>query len=148
MEDETLEAVRKRILAPFQAQRGVPVWAPWGASGWSAVVILKPSHKWAKGLRVKPATGKEVSEGKVPLDQLIKRDQSLKGKDRPGFAPSEVFAHREPAEAEAEPEKIPEPVVEEPKPKPKKKMSEAGSLKRAKKIFGLIGNGSFNDDDW
>lgn len=102
---EQLMALRKRILAPFQAQRGANVWAPWGKSGWSAVVIMKAQRKWAKGIRVKPHNGEETAKGRVPMSQLISRDPKLKGKDRPSLTPAEIFA---------EPEKEPEPVEEIP----------------------------------
>ena len=114
--NEELTEVRRRILADFQVQRGSEVWAPWGKSGWSAVVIRKPLRKKADGMRVKPKTGEEVAKGKVPKDRLVRRDSALKGKDRPGFTPEEVFAHL-PEKAKPRPKPAEEaPVVEDPKP--------------------------------
>jgi len=93
--DEQLKDLRKRILLPWQVQRGSAVWAPWGKSGWSAVNVMKAQRKWAHGMRVKPQTGKETAKGKIPMDRLIKRDPKLKGKDRPQFTPDEVFPPEE-----------------------------------------------------
>jgi len=151
-EDELrLKELRLRILAPFQAQRGTNVWAPWGPSGWSAVVILKPKCKWATGLRVKPNNGKEVSEGKVPLGRLLRRDPKLKGKDRPTFSPDVVFAHRKAEEEkkmEPEPAGVvtpPPPPVETPEQKIKRTASER--LRRAQRIVELFGSDT-TPDDW
>jgi len=101
MTEEQLAELRRRILLPWQVQRGSSVWAPWGKSGWSAVVVKTSQRKWAVGMRVKPATGDEVAKGKVPKGRLIKRDLSLKGKDRPEATPEEVFAPMEKADADA-----------------------------------------------
>lgn len=116
MSEDQLTALQKRILLPWQVQRGSTVWAPWGKSGWSAVDIKKAQRKWAKGMRVKPNTGKEVAQGKVPLDRLLKRDPKLKGKDRPGLSPTEVFAHRDEKKKEAPVEKKPDLDLEPPPP--------------------------------
>jgi hypothetical protein len=92
MDNAQLQEHRKRILLPWQVQQNSTVWAPWGKTGWSAVVVKTPQRKWAKGMRVKPHNGKENGKGKVPMDRLIKRDPELKGKDRPDFTPEEIFA--------------------------------------------------------
>jgi len=102
MNEDQLTLLRRRILLPWQVQRGSNVWAPWGKSGWSAVEIREPQRKWAKGLRVKPATGEEVAKGKVPIGRLLKRDPMLKGKDRPSLTPDEIFAAPPTDEASAE----------------------------------------------
>jgi hypothetical protein len=109
---DELTALRQRIMAPCHVHRGTTVWAPWGKSGWSAVVIKTTQRKWAKGMRVKPKTGEETAKGKVPMDRLLRRDPELKGKDRPGYPPDEVFAHRETEPEVVEPEET-EPRVAE-----------------------------------
>lgn len=149
MADEELESLRKRILAPFQAQRGTHVWAPWGKTGWSAVEIMVPSRKWAKGMRVKPRTGEHTAKGKVSLLRLIKRDPKLKGKDRPMLPPDAVFTLPEPKKKE-EPVEDPQPEPEKPKPAPRKRLSEAQELKRARKIYDLLAGNVDEDptDDW
>ena len=132
MKKDQLAELRKRILAPWMVQRGSTVWAPWGKTGWSAVEIKLAQRKWAKGIRVKPHNGKEVAQGKVPLDRLIKRDPKKKGKDRPEFPPSEVFSQNgtKPPKKEKEPSapKVDEvvPLVSErrkPPPKLEKKLT-------------------------
>jgi len=93
MTEDQLVALRQRILVDFQVQRGSAVWAPWGKTGWSAMVIKRLFRKKVEGMRVKPRTEEEVAKGKVLKDRLIRRDPKLKGKDRPEFTPEEAFAH-------------------------------------------------------
>jgi hypothetical protein len=150
MADEELEALRKRILAPWQAQRGTNVWAPWRKTGWSAVEIVAPSRKWAKGMRVNPRTGEHTAKGKVSLARLIKRDPKLKGKDRPALTPDAIFTLPEPAvkeEPQEEPQVEPEIVMEKPKLQPKSEEEEAASIRRAKRLFELFGDEP-TPDDW
>lgn len=150
-EPEDLAALRKRILAPFQIQRGSRVWAPWGVSGWSAIEVVKPSRKWVKGYRIKPATDERGATAKVPLDRLLKRDPALKGKDKPEQTPDEVFAHMPKPEKPKEPE--PPPAAPPPPAKPEKPLTErqqkkaekdhAASMKR---LFDLFKDQSTTDD--
>jgi len=104
MNEDQLKALRIRILLPWAVLRGSTVWAPWGKSGWSAVVIKTTSRKWAKGMRVKPHNEKETAQGRVPMERLIKRDPKLKGKDRPELTPDEIFAKPDKAPVEEPPE--------------------------------------------
>lgn len=141
---DDLVKLRDRILLPFQIRRGSNVWAPWGVSGWSAIEVVTPSRKWAKGYRVKPATNERGPQGKVPLDRLLKRDPSLKGKDKPEHTPDEVFAHVV-KESPPEPKK---PVEERPAPPPEpvKPLSEKEQRKRMKKLLDMFADGTTTSD--
>jgi hypothetical protein len=111
MTEEQTKALRKRILLPWQVQRGTTAWAPWGKSGWSAVIVRTTQRKWAKGVRVKPHNETETAKGKIPMERLLRRDPKLKGKDRPGCTPDEAFAFLEEEKAAKKP-KTPSPAVE------------------------------------
>jgi hypothetical protein len=151
-ESEDLAALRKRILLPFQIQRGSRVWAPWGVSGWSAIEVVKPSRKWAKGYRVKPATDERGAAAKIPLDRLLKRDPAQKGKDKPEQTPDEVFAHvpkEEPKKEEAKkpaPTPPPTPSAPSPPPPPPKPVSEKERAKGIQRLIDMFGDGSTTDD--
>lgn len=150
-ETDDLPALRKRILFPFQIQRGSRVWAPWGVSGWSAIEVVSPSRKWAKGYRVKPATEERGAKAKIPLDRLLKRDPSLKGKDKPEHSPDDVFAHMpKPEKKPKEPEPPPTPPSPPPptKPeKPEKPLTEKQRLKRIQHLLDLFPE-QLTTDDW
>lgn len=71
---------------------GMPAWAAYGETGWSAVRVLKVRRKNVEVERVKPRTGEVVTRNaKARIDRLVKRDPKLKGKDRPEKPPSEFF---------------------------------------------------------
>ena len=159
--NESLEDLRRRIIFSWHVQRGSTVWAPWGKSGWSAVVIRKAQRKWAIGMRVKPNTLKETAKGKVPVGRLVKRDPARKGKDRPEFTPDEVFAEIEAAEETARAEKearieekaAQERLAEEPlEPSPENSGDELVparkriSDKQLQKLLGLLNDDSTTDD--
>jgi len=154
MTEEQLAELRKRILLPWQVQRGSSVWAPWGKSGWSAVVVKTPQRKWALGMRVKPATGDEVAKGKVPKGRLIKRDLSLKGKDRPEATPEEIFAPMEKADAEAaalkKQAKKPAKLVIDTKPEagPTPEIERLPAIERDEAWFKKSWDRTFGDGAW
>jgi len=126
------------------------------------VVVKTPQRKWAQGMRVKPATGVEVAKGKIPKGRLIKRDPKLKGKDRPGATPEEIFAPLEKAEAEEKAIKKQAKVEAEAKlaaqsPKPEPNPATDKKIQRDEEWFKnswekTFGPGSWDeataDDDW
>jgi hypothetical protein len=141
--NEQLQAVKSRILLPWQAQRGSHVWSPWGTSGWSAVEITKPSRKWAKGVRIKPNTGEQGAKAKVNLERLVRRDPALKGKDRPGFTPDEVFAHLDEHDAKEK--------AEQEERERQRQVAERKKLERAEappKPKKETAGGSFSESKW
>jgi hypothetical protein len=159
--NESLEDLRKRIIFSWHVQRGTTVWAPWGPSGWSAVVIRNVKCKWATGMRVKPTTLKDSGKGKVPLGRLVKRDPAQKGKDRPAFPPTEVFAEIAMAEETARAEKLArkeekeaaQRLTEEPQESPPEDTDDASvserkriSDERLQELLGLLGDESTTDD--
>ena len=86
-----LKETQKRVMLPWFPQPKTTAWAPWGTSGWSAVVVSVVYHKWARVKRVNAKTGETVATGKARKDRLVKRDPALKGKDKPAQSPLEVF---------------------------------------------------------
>ncbi len=90
---------------PYNISPGGDYWASWGSKGWSAVHATHVKRKWVKVNRVDPKTNGVKKRGaKVRADELVKRDPSLEGKDKPTEGPDVVFAdvrrHRERAQSE------------------------------------------------
>lgn len=90
-------------IMPYHVTPGADYWAAWGSKGWSAVRVKVVKRKFAKVSRVDPKTNEvKTRTAKVRLDELVKRDPSQEGRDRPEDGPAEVFAdvrsHRELAE--------------------------------------------------
>ena len=136
-------------LLPWQVCNGSTYWAAKGDTKWSAVRILKVLRVKADVERVVPRNGNIIHRrGKVRLDELVKRDPKLKGKDKPKSSPAEVFESvRElrDQEKDAVPatlEPTPEPQPDPPRP-PAKRLS----TKQVNKLFDLLDDDS-TDSDW
>ena len=140
-------------LLAWQVTNGGTYWASKGNTKWSAVRIIKVSRRWAQVERVVPRNGKIIHrKGKVKLEELVKRDPNLKGKDKPKAPPSEVFAKvREiRAEAKVAAKDMPAPIQEVPPvvaPIKRTPAEEAAHLKRLEKLFEMLEDDS-TDDDW
>ena len=139
-------------LFPIHVGAGGAYWAAKGDTKWSAVRVIKVQRKWAQVERVLPHNQKIIHrKGKVKLDELVKRDPKLKGKDKPTAPPKEVFAtvrqDREKAKEQVEITPVavvtPAPVA----PKPQTPKEEAATQARLAKLFDLLGDDS-TDDDW
>jgi len=90
-EPEPARFDQSRIFVEWQVQRRTRAWAPWGDSGWSAVIVNDRRRTRARVDRVNPRTNEPTAKGSVRCDELVRRDPDLKGRDRPAFAPSHVF---------------------------------------------------------
>lgn len=105
-------------IPAWHIHEGGNYWASWGSKGWTAITIISAKRKWAQVQRVDPKTNKpKRRNSKVRLDEMVKRDPKLKGKDKPTSGPADIFAGlRASREAEAEPEpveaEVPSPVAE------------------------------------
>ena len=151
-----------RQLLPWQVQVGNTFWAPYGKKGWSAVRILETGRVWGKAERVKPKTGEVVNRsGRVRLDELLLRDPSVGGVDRPEKTPELVFgAQRESrlaakvadgvraAAVLAPPAPVGAPQAPKPAPTPSRTPEEEKATQaRLSALFDLLDDGS-TDDDW
>lgn len=140
-------------LLPWQVCNGSTYWAAKGDTKWSAVRILKVLRVKADVERVIPRSQKIIHrKGKVRLDELVKRDPKLKGKDKPTAPPAEVFKQvRELREEETQvAETVPEPAPEPEATPPAKKPTldeEAARRERVSRLFELLADDS-TDDDW
>jgi len=88
---EALAALIRRRRFDWQVTLRFTGWAPWGVSGWCAVVVTRAHHKWCHVNRVNPRTEKMTSVGKVLRARIVHRDPELKGKDKPHVPPTAVF---------------------------------------------------------
>jgi hypothetical protein len=90
-----LAEAKKRVRASFQVQRGFTGWAPWGETGWSAVIVDDPGRVWSRVSRVDPRTNgpraEEAPTGKVRREKLIYRDPEKTGADRPPGVPTDYW---------------------------------------------------------
>lgn len=143
-------------ILPWQVGTGGTYWAARGDTQWSAVRILAVMRKKAHVERVVPRTGEIIHrKGKVKLDELVKRDPKLKGKDKPKHPPAEVFKRVREVRAEEKREKgakAPEPVQEsipEEKTAPSERTPEEEARRQAaiQKLFDMLPDDGF-DDDW
>lgn len=87
-------------LMPYNISPGGDYWASWGSKGWSAVQATHVKRKWVKVNRMDPKTNEVKKRGaRVRADELVKRDPSKCGADKPTEGPDVVFAdvrqHRE-----------------------------------------------------
>jgi hypothetical protein len=72
---------------------GGAYWASWGNKGWSAVTILEVKRTKAIARRVNPKTNIALpTNATVRVDELVKRNVTLKGNDKPQKSPAIVFA--------------------------------------------------------
>jgi hypothetical protein len=139
-------------LLPIHVGIGGTYWAAKGDTKWSAVRILRVLRKKAEVERVIPRSQKIIHrQGKVKLDELVKRDPKLNGKDKPKSPPAEVFAEvREAREqqrqlvAEAPPVPIPQPQTKVPVVRTPEE--EAETRAHVAKLFDLLDDGSTTDD--
>ena len=139
-----LAEVKRRWIIPWEVGPKTRAWAPWGATGWSAVDIKATSRVWCRANRVDPRTGATVSTtAKVRRDRLIKRDPALKGKDRPPVRPEDAIPKPEPkiaVSADLPPEKA------RPAGTPEEEAArEAALLKIDEQFFG---DDSLVDEGW
>lgn len=139
-----LAEARSRVSLEWQACTGKPYWAPWGNSGWSAVVLTELSRVWCRASRVNPRTGEVTTEqGRVRRDRLVQRDPALGGKDRPAGSPKEIVPPPAPAESV-------EPEPEDPVPKPGVERTPERQVEidaTTKKLLELLDDGS-TINDW
>jgi len=79
-------------IPPYQVREGADYWAAWGSKGWTAVRVRSAKRKWAFVDRIDPITNEVRSrKAKVRVDELVRREPKLKGKDKPEISPSVVF---------------------------------------------------------
>ena len=147
-------------VLPWQVQDGRNYWAAWGSKGWSAVRVIAAKRKWAEVERVDAKTNETKSRrSKVRVDELVRRDPKLAGKDRPTAGPAAVFAsvRRLRAEEQAVEEKlIEEPVEAQPtatKPPSGIEWTEEKWNEFLRKTWtSTFGEGAYEeccfDDDW
>gem|GEM_PF-6502210 len=97
-----VEEAQARLLLPWQVGPRWTCWAPYGDGAWSAVEIVSTSRVWGRAKRVDPKTGEEAASRRanVRLGRLLRRDPALKGADRPGCRPDELWPSEEPGEDE------------------------------------------------
>jgi hypothetical protein len=139
-------------LLPIHVGVGGTYWAAKGDTKWSAVRVLRVLRVKAEVERVIPRNQKIIHrKGKVKLDELVKRDPKLKGKDKPKAPPAEVFKEvREAREkqkqlaAEPPPKPVPQPEVKAPVARTPEEEAEA--MERLAKLFDLLDDGSTTDD--
>jgi hypothetical protein len=133
-----LAEIKGRVRLDWQVTLGHSYWAPWGDTGWSAVVITRLKRVWCRARRVNPRTEETTTtKANVRRDRLVKRDPDLKGKDRPAFPVDALFSS-----VAEEPEPIEEP---EPAPKPQPKpLTPEEKAAQAQRMSGLM---SLLDDD-
>ena len=139
-----LKEAQGRVRFEWQVMVGQHYWAPWGNSGWSAIILTKLSRVWCRASRVDPRTSDVTTHtGKVRRDRLVKRDPALKGKDRPVGSPEEIVPQTVPAEPEPE-------TASTLAPKPEVERSQAEQAKidaDVAKLLGLLDDES-TADDW
>lgn len=71
---------------------GETYWASWGDKGWSAIRVIQVKRTKAIVERFNPKTNKALpSNATVRLDELVKRDETLLGADKPQKLPASVF---------------------------------------------------------
>ena len=145
--EAALTALQKRVRLDFQIQKGSTGWAPWGESGWSAIVVTTPNYKWCQVKRVNARTGEPVAKGKVLRARVVSRDPEQKGKDKPSLRPDEVFEgmNDEPIESASE-DAVEAPTASEPEVPltPEEKAARAASVAD---LLGLLDDDS-SDEDW
>jgi len=144
-----IQEAQDRVAFEWRIYEGQHYWAPWGESGWSAVVITRLKRTWCRVSRVNPRTGAlTTNKGRVRRDLLVKRDPALQGKDRPMVVPTEIQPLMTPAEPATltEPEPEPEPIsAAVPKPGVERTPSEDAVYQE--RIAELLGGG-LESDDW
>jgi len=143
--EEALRALRLRLRCDFQVQTGSKGWAPWGASGWSAIVVTKAHYKWCRVNRVNSKTGEVAAKGKVRRDQILSRDPEQKGKDKPSQPPGDVFVPK-PDEETSTPTPTPQKAPVEPTKVPSSAEEMATKVVRIDELLGLIDDDSTSDD--
>jgi len=80
-------------VMPYNLSIDGDYWASWGSKGWSAVRVNNVKRKFAKVSRVDPKTNEVKKRGaKVRADEMVKRDPSQCGADKPTEGPDVVFA--------------------------------------------------------
>jgi len=99
---QAIAELKLRRRVDWQVQKGFTGWAPWGESGWSAVVVTTANYRWCQVNRVNARTEEVVAKGKVKRDRMLARDPEQKGKDKPGVPPTEVFEAESPADTPAD----------------------------------------------
>jgi len=145
----TLTALRHRIRVDFQIQSGSKGWAPWGETGWSAIVVTTPHYKWCRVKRVNPKTGEVVAKGKVLRKKIVSRDPEQKGKDKPSLPPTEVFVDKPDAEPTATPstlQEAPTPSGWKP-PQARTPEEEAEHAAKMERLMSLLDDES-TAEDW
>lgn len=145
-----LKETQQRVLLPWYPQPKTTAWAPWGTSGWSAVVVTTVNHKWVRVRRVNPKTEERVAKGKARKNRLVRRDPELKGKDKPAQSPLEVFPDLDEAQAGQDDSDTMTalPVSRRDRPKPVLTPEEqAQKAARVEQLIGLLDDDSA-DDDW
>ena len=140
-----LRALRLRLRCDFQIQDGSKGWAPWGTSGWSAIVVTKAHYRWCRVNRVNSKTGEVVAKGKVRRDQILSREQDQKGKDKPSRPPGDVFVAK-PDEEITEEAPINQEAPVKPERIPFTEEEMAAKAARIDELLGLVGDDSTTDD--
>jgi hypothetical protein len=143
-----VKEAKMRVSFEWQATVGHPYWAPWGKSGWSAVVLTELKRVWCSAYRVNPSSqATTATKARVRRDRLVKRDPALKGKDRPPEGPEIVAPKPGPMWEPAAPE--PEPAVVAPTKPTEPERSPEEQMDRAKKVADLFElTDSNTSDDW
>jgi hypothetical protein len=145
--EAALTALRKRVRMDFQIQKGSKGWAPWGESGWSAILVTTPHYKWCEVKRVNAKTGEVIARGKVLRARIVRRDVEQMGKDKPSLLPGDVFEGLLDEPTAPEPE-IAEEAPTTPEPEaaltPEEKARRAASVL---KLLDLLDDGT-TDEDW
>jgi len=79
---------------------GGDYWAPFGKKRWSAVRVISVTNDVAEVNRVDPSSNEpKTRRTKVNATQLVKRDSSLNGDDRPTVEPEAIFNPQETEES-------------------------------------------------
>jgi hypothetical protein len=133
-----------RALMPHEIHRGGSYWAPWGDSGWSAVVVQRLGHKRARVERVNPRTLEAAdTKGWARLDEMVKRDPKAKGKDRPTTPHEELFRDSRVLRLKKAISAPAQPVADE----PKDLASPEERLARTDRALALLPD-QFKEEDW
>lgn len=85
--------VRAEAVIPWMVNEGSHYWSAFGDLRWSAVRILDKGRSRAGAERLDPRNGDVIHrKARVRLDELVKRDPSLHGADKPSVTPAELFS--------------------------------------------------------
>jgi len=151
MSDDQLKALRQRQLTKWMLHAGSNVWAAYGDTKWSAIVVLDVGRVWGRGRVVNPRTGETKKDGrKFHLGRCLKRDPKKKGSDKPGLPPSKVFAQvkeQERREKEIKREQSMAPRASS-LPRARTPAEEAAAAERVKRLIERFHGEDDVADDW